>query len=135
MAKNNFVVDYKTMTAGRHEMNFHLDGSFFAQFAESEFQNGKIDVDVTADISDLIIKFNDSLIGILLYTYPTSATTSSFFKRKFAYLNLWNLFGCKICCEKTWLIKRASRERLAGVLAFSGSEGSGGSEAFSFTDG
>ena len=63
MAKNNFVVDYKTMTAGRHEMKYHLDGSFFALFAESEFQNGKIDVDVTADISDFGLKFGFDISG------------------------------------------------------------------------
>ena len=63
MAKNNFVVDYKTMTAGRHEMKYHLDGSFFALFAESEFQNGKIDVDVTADISDFGLKFGFDIKG------------------------------------------------------------------------
>ena len=63
MAKNNFVVDYKTMTAGRHEMKYHLDGSFFALFAESEFQNGKIDVDVTADISEFGLKFGFDIRG------------------------------------------------------------------------
>ncbi|MBP5370205.1 MAG: DUF177 domain-containing protein [Bacteroidales bacterium] len=63
MAKNNFVVDYKTMTAGRHEMKYHLDSSFFALFAESEFQNGKIDVDVSADISEYGLKFGFDIRG------------------------------------------------------------------------
>ena len=63
MAKNNFVVDYKTMSAGRHEMKYHLDGSFFALFAESEFQNGKVDVDITANISEFALKFEFDIKG------------------------------------------------------------------------
>ncbi len=63
MAKNNFVVDYKSMAPGRHEIVYHLDSSFFALFAESEFQNGKIDVDVTAEISEFGLKFGFDISG------------------------------------------------------------------------
>lgn len=63
MAKNNFVIDYKALANGRHDFKYRLDSSFFAQFAESEFQNGKIELDLVAEISDYSLKFDFDFKG------------------------------------------------------------------------
>ncbi|MCQ2974562.1 MAG: DUF177 domain-containing protein [Bacteroidales bacterium] len=63
MANIDFVVDYKGMMPGRHEINYRLDSKFFDLFPESEFQNGKINVDVVAEISSYGLKFDFDIKG------------------------------------------------------------------------
>jgi uncharacterized metal-binding protein YceD (DUF177 family) len=53
MAKKGleYIVEYKSLSTGTYEIDYHLDKEFFSMFPESEFQDGDVDVNVRMDVS------------------------------------------------------------------------------------
>lgn len=62
MAKKGleYIVEYKGLSSGTYEIDYHIDSEFFEMFPDSEFKDADVDVHITMDVSlaGLVIDFD-----------------------------------------------------------------------------